>query len=323
MEKGMCVGDLKENMAVEGVFLLSNRSALRETRGGKLFFNCELCDKTGRVAAVLWEATESIYASVANNDYVFIRGRINTYQNQLQVGLYSISKVEPNEVSPADFLPVTPKDMKKLREEFKAQIARVKNNHLSALLAAFFDDKEFFEQFAKCPAAVSYHHPYVGGLLEHTVSVARMSKSVIDEHPVLDADLLVAGCILHDIGKVEELEYCRSLGYTDPGMLIGHLVQAVLMIERRAADIEGFPAELMMEIQHLILSHHGEFEYGSPKLPMTAEAIVLHFLDNMDAKMNAFNLATQNMSPENTNFTDWNRMFDRRLYKRPDMLAEQ
>lgn len=318
MEKGDYISDLKNGGTAEGVFVVNGKTALRETRNGKLFFNLELMDKSGKIPAVHWDATEGVYSSVSPNDYVFVRGRVGSYQNQLQMSVFSVVTVDPEELDAAEFMPTTPKGIPALKAQLIEQMGRVKNEYFSKLLHSFFDDEDFMARFSRCPAAVTYHHSYIGGLLEHSVSVARLSESVLAEHPDLNADLLVTGCLLHDMGKVEELEFDRKFGYTDPGMLLGHLIQAVQMIDHRAAEIEGFPKNLLMELSHLILSHHGEYEFGSPKLPMTGEAIVLHFLDNMDAKVNAYHRSISESIAQGSNFTEWNRMFDRRLYKRPE-----
>jgi 3'-5' exoribonuclease len=239
-----------------------------------------------------------------------VRANVETYMGRMQLVISHVKRLDDEEVSLADFLPASEHDPKEMMKELGEIIATVETPHLKELLDAFFSDEKFAASFAKCPAAVSLHHAFLGGLLEHTLCVTRMAVEVAGHYEHLDRDMLIAGAILHDLGKVEEIEHARVFKYSDRGGLIGHLVIGAYEIEKRAAKIKGFPPEKLTELQHLILSHHGEYIYGSPKLPMTAEAMALHYLDNLDAKMQAFREA----EPAEGNWTEWLRMFERRLY---------
>ena len=187
---------------------------------------------------------------------------------------------------------------------------------VAALLSAFFADEGFVKAFKWAPAAVQLHHAFLGGLLEHTSSIVGMALKVVDHYPSLRRDLLLAGCILHDIGKTRELGYRRTFQYTDEGGLLGHLVMGTIMVEEKAKTIKDFPKETLMAVQHMILSHHGLREFGSPVLPATPEAIALHHLDNLDAKVYEFTRAIEEDPNKESNWTEWNKMFERRLYKK-------
>ncbi|HJO56039.1 MAG TPA: HD domain-containing protein, partial [Candidatus Scalindua sp.] len=180
----------------------------------------------------------------------------------------------------------------------------------------FFNDKDFCGGFCSAPAAVQYHHAFLGGLLEHTLSVAKLGSNIAPLYPSLNKDLLICGIILHDIGKISELCYEKSFHYSDEGQLIGHLISGVLMVEEKAKQIDDFPKTLLDLLRHLILSHHGEYEWGSPKLPMTLEALVLHYLDNIDAKIHAFDKAISSDKDSSDNWTIYNRMLERKLFKK-------
>jgi 3'-5' exoribonuclease len=200
--------------------------------------------------------------------------------------------------------------------ELKQIAGSIKQPYLLKLLKLFFSDKDFCRDFCSAPAAVQYHHAFLGGVLEHTLSVAKLGEKIAPLYPDLNKDLLICGIILHDIGKISELSYEKNFQYSDEGQLVGHLISGVLMVEEKAKQIDGFPKTLLDLLRHLILSHHGEYEWGSPKLPMTVEALALHYLDNIDAKIHAFNKAITNDKDSSNNWTGYNKMFDRRLFKK-------
>ncbi len=200
--------------------------------------------------------------------------------------------------------------------ELKQIAGSIKQSHLKSLLNLFFNDKDFCRGFCSAPAAVQYHHAFLGGLLEHTLSVAKLGSNIAPLYPSLSRDLLICGIILHDIGKISELCYEKSFHYSDEGQLIGHLISGVLMVEEKAKQIDDFPKTLLDLLRHLILSHHGEYEWGSPKLPMTLEALVLHYLDNIDAKIHAFDKAISSDKDSSDNWTIYNRMLERKLFKK-------
>jgi 3'-5' exoribonuclease len=301
--------ELSEGELVQDVFLVK-QSLLKTSRSGSLYMDLKLADKSGTVNAKLWDASRQLHESFGADDFIMVRANVESYMGRPQLVISHVKKAEEEKIDLADFLPASERDTEEMRGELQELIGEVKDPSLNALLKAFFEDKDFARSFAQCPAAVSLHHAFLGGLLEHTLGVARMALDTAERYPLLDRDMLLAGALLHDLGKVEEIEHARAFKYSDRGSLIGHLVMGAAEIEKRAAKIKDFPQETLTQLQHLILSHHGQYEFGSPKLPMTAEAMALHYLDNLDAKMQAFREA----QPVDGSWTEWSRMFERRLY---------
>ncbi|HLG29356.1 MAG TPA: HD domain-containing protein, partial [Candidatus Brocadiales bacterium] len=275
----------------------------------------QFADRTGAILGRMWNATEALFQSFNDNDFATIRCRVETYQNKLQLKFENISKVDEGLVSLEDFLPRTQKDVGKMFQELKDMVASINTPHLQNLLNLFLEDTDLCKALCSAPAAMDYHHAFIGGLLEHTLSLANAGMKMVDSYPVLNRDLLLTGIILHDIGKTKELSYKRSFQYTDDGQLVGHLVIGAMMVEEKAKEISDFPGDLLAVLQHMILSHHGEYQFGSPRLPQTAEAVALHYLDNLDAKMYAFEKAVKDSKDPSSNWTEFVKMFDRRLFK--------
>jgi 3'-5' exoribonuclease len=308
------VKDLGPNEEVSQIFLVKFKQ-LRTARSGSLFIHCELADKTGAITARMWNASRAIYDTFEENALALVRGTTELYQSNLQLIIESIRPVRPEEADISDFLPVTTKNVDELLERIKGIVQTMENVHLKALLEAFLADETFVEKLKKAPAAVEYHHAFIGGLIEHTTSILEMGTLAAEHYPELNRDVLLTGIFLHDIGKVDELAYDTGFSYTNQGGLIGHLVGGVLMLEEKARVVPDFPEELLNILRHIILSHHGVYEYGSPKLPMTTEAMAVHHLDNLDAKINAFNRIITSHPHEKEKWTEWSKMFERRLYR--------
>ncbi len=304
------VDDLNEGEMIQDVFLVK-QSLLKTSRSGNYYLDMTLSDRSGSVNAKFWDASRQLYESFSPDDIILVRANVETYQGKMQLIVSHLKEVKEEDIELADFLPASEHDPKEMLAEFTRLLGKVKGPALAKLLDAIFGDKEFMAAFARCPAAVSMHHAYIGGLLEHTIGVARMAVGVLENYPQLDRDLLITGALLHDVGKVEEIEHRRAFRYSDRGSLLGHLVIGAGIVRDKASQIKAFPEDVLMQVEHLILSHHGQYEFGSPKLPMTAEAMALHYLDNLDAKMQAFREA----QPADGNWTDKQWMFDgRRLY---------
>jgi len=308
------VTDLRNGDAVEGTFLVS-RKDLRQTKTGTLYIDGEVTDRSGSIPIRMWDATERIFAGFETGDFVEITGQIESYKDRLQLIVKKIAKADESTISMDDFLPASEHDVDEMEQQLRKILRKVEDPHLIKLLAAFFKDKEFMAAFKQCPAAVAFHHAYLGGLLEHTLSLAKLAARIAPDYPTLRRDLLLVAVFLHDIGKTRELEWARGFQYTDEGGLVGHLVIGAAMVEDKAKAIDEFPAELLNSLKHLILSHHGEFEYGSPKLPVTVEAVALHYIDNLDAKIHAFQKAIDESHDASNNWTEYSRMFERRLFK--------
>lgn len=313
------VQQMADGDTIEEVYLVTDKQ-LRANRNGNLYLQLELRDRTGAISARLWNAGEHLFRSFDVGDFLLIKGKVQLFQGSLQLILSHIDRSEAEKVDLADFLPHTEQDVSKLLERLRSILLKLGNPHLRALAECFLMDDEFVRSFCQVPAGVRNHHAYIGGLLEHVVTLLDVADRVLPLYPLLDRDLLLSGVFLHDVGKVRELSYGRTFAYTDEGQLIGHLIIGVEMLNEKAAQVpdltgEPFPPELLLRLKHMILSHHGTYEFGSPKLPMTPEAIALHHLDNLDAKVHSF---TRDIREDRNNASAWtpfNQSLQRRLFK--------
>jgi 3'-5' exoribonuclease len=313
------VQQMADGDSLEEVYLITDKQ-LRANRNGNLYLQVELRDRTGSISARLWNAGEHLFRSFDIGDFLLIKGKVQLFQGALQIILSHLERVESEKVDLADFLPHTEQDVSKLLERLRGTLLRFTNPHLRALAECFLMDEEFLRGFCRAPAGVRNHHAYLGGLLEHVVTLLDAADRILPLYPELDRDLLLMGVFLHDIGKVRELSYTRVFGYTDEGQLVGHLVIGVEMLNDKAARVpdltgEPFPAELLLRLKHMILSHHGTYEFGSPKLPMTPEAIALHYLDNLDAKVHSFTRDIREDRNQASAWTPFNQSLQRRLFK--------
>ena len=309
------IEEYRTGETVDEVFLLA-QNELKATRADKLYLSLTLSDKSGSIPGRMWDATEAIHHAFAVDDFVRVKGKVETYQNELQIVVRSISKPDTSELRLGDFLPQSENDPGKMMKELRGIMDAIQDPDYAAIVKAFLSDEAFVKAFARAPAATANHHAYLGGLLEHTLMMARLAQAMLPLYPKLRPGLLLAGVLLHDIGKTRELSYSRTFQYTDDGMLVGHLMGGVLMLEDKARQIEGFPEEKLSHLKHMILSHHGQYEFGSPKLPATAEALALHYLDNLDAKLKGFVTAVENDPDATSDWTTFIRSFARRLYKK-------
>jgi 3'-5' exoribonuclease len=310
---------LTDGETIEEVYLVTDKQ-LRANRNGNLFLQVELRDRTGSISGRLWNAGEHLFRSFEEGDFLQVKGKVQLFQGALQMILSHIERVETEKVDLADFLPHTEQDITKLWERLRSILFRMGNPHLKGLVECFLMDEEFRAGFCKAPAGIRNHHAYLGGLLEHVVTLLDAADRLLPLYPDLDRDLLLTGVFLHDIGKVRELSYGRVFAYTDEGQLIGHIVIGVEMLNEKAARVpdltgEPFPRELLWRLKHMILSHHGAYEFGSPKLPMTPEAIALHHLDNLDAKVHTFTRDIRDDRNQASAWTPFNQSLQRRLYK--------
>jgi 3'-5' exoribonuclease len=284
--KSHFVSDLQDGQAVSTLFLVCEKG-IRTSARGKSWLELSLRDRTGSIPAKMWDNFEAIAKTFECDDVVVIRGRVKLYNGQKEVTLEQIIPAEEREYELADFLAHTKFDVEQLYAELRASIAAMSNPYLQGLLQSIVDDPAIAQKLKRAPAAMMMHHAFVGGLLEHVVSLIGLSRGVIAQYPELDADLLLTGIVLHDVGKIEELSYERGVQYTTPGRLLGHITIGCGIVRDKIKTIPDFPAPLAILVEHLILSHHGTLEFGSPTLPQTREAVALHFLDDMDSKMAA------------------------------------
>ena len=313
------VNQLNHGDAVEDVFLVADKQ-LRANRQGSLYLHIDLRDKTGIVSARLWNATEALARTFEPGDYLHVKGKTQLFQGALQVILSHIEQADPHQLEPDDFLPQGTQNVAKLTVKLRELLFSMSNPHLRALVECFLIDEEFLRKFTSAPAGVKNHHAHHGGLLEHVVTLLTIADRIVDLYPELDRDLLLTGIFLHDIGKVDELTYDRAFSYSDEGQLVGHLVMGVEMLRdkvKQSSDLTGeeFPKELLLRLKHMIVSHHGTHEFGSPKLPMTLEAVALHYLDNLDAKIHAFTREIRDDPSRESAWTPFQQNLGRRLFK--------
>lgn len=308
------ISEIKMDDLVDQVFLVQ-RCEVKTAKTGSLYIIAQLADRTGTIEAKVWNVTENQIQTFNKNDFIKVNGRVETYQNNLQLIVKEVSEIDESSLSLEAFLPHTKRDIDGLMSELKEILSSIRDIHLSQLINLFFEDKDFCAGICIAPAAIQYHHAFLGGLLEHTVSLLKLALSAIPNYPMLNRDILLTGIFIHDIGKIAELSYSKGLKYTDEGMLVGHLISGVKMVNEKAKLIQDFPKDLLNNLEHLILSHHGAYEWGSPKLPMTIEAVALHYLDNLDAKINAFDKIVKEDKNKESDWTEYSRIFGRRLYK--------
>ncbi|MBW2121614.1 MAG: HD domain-containing protein [Deltaproteobacteria bacterium] len=311
--KGVYVGEMVEDQAIDGVFLVSEKR-MAETRSGAPYLRLRLSDRTGEIEGRVWEQAFETAKAFERDDFVRVKGRVSRYQDTLQISIRHIQRLCGTSVDPSDFLPRSNRDIEGMWDELRTVARGVENRDLRELLDAFFGDPEFASSFKRAPAAKKLHHVYIGGLLEHTLNLCRLALAVSEIYEGLNRDVLIAGAILHDIGKVQELTSERSFDYSDRGRLLGHLVIGVEMLDEKIAGLESFSEELALILKHMILSHHGQYAWGSPKRPKTLEAIVLHHLDDMDAKFNGVQEFLEKSSRSNSRWTEHHRVFDQFFY---------
>ena len=307
------VADLEADQAVTSFFLVCDKE-IRATRDGKPFLRLELGDRTGTIEARMWENFEEAAATIDRDDFVKVQARVEIYRNKTQLAVDRLRRAEPSEIDPADYFPHTAEDIEKLYGQLREFVASVGSPWLRRLLHTVVEDPEIAPKLKRAPAAKMMHHAYLGGLLEHIVSLCGLCRAVAARYPEADADLLLTGAILHDVGKIYELSYERSFGYTTEGHLLGHIVIELELITKKMDAIESFPAHLKTLVQHLLISHHGQYMFGSPKLPMFREAVMLHYLDDFDSKMGAMR-ATFSADKAEEEWTAWNAALERRLLR--------
>jgi 3'-5' exoribonuclease len=296
--KTLYVAGLEDGQAVTSLFLVREKEIRTSVRTGSSWLQLELADRTGTISAKMWENFTAIAATFERDDVVQIRGRVKLYNGQKELTLEAVLPSSERDYELSDFLPHTKYDVEELYAQLHAAVAALQNPHLQKLLAAFLDDPAIAAKLKRAPAAMTMHHAFIGGLLEHIVSLIGLSRAVAQHYPDLDADLLLAGVVLHDIGKIDELRYTRSIDYSTEGRLLGHIMLGIGMVRDRIKAIPGFPPQLAVLVEHLILSHHGTYEFGSPSLPQTREAVALHFIDDLDSKMAAIGASIDSLAAD-------------------------
>lgn len=274
----------QENKVITSSFVVVSKQ-VKPKKTGEPYLALVLGDRTGQVEAKMWDNVEDALDAFQQDDFLKVKGLVNKYRNRFQLTIHKLRKLGESEVDFADYLPKTSKDIGELWRTLAEFVAGMENPHLKALLELFMADPEIGEGYRTAPAAKSLHHAYIGGLLDHVVSLFRSCDLLCRNYPQINRDLLLTGAFLHDIGKIYELTYNRSFTYSTRGQLLGHMIIELEMLQAKLALLPEFPAELKTLVEHLIISHHGEYEFGSPKLPMFPEALMLHYLDDLDSKM--------------------------------------
>jgi len=308
------IGEFEVGDRITGTYAARDKSlASFKSKPGQ-YLSLTLGDASGEIPARMWDNAEDAAALFGAGDAVTVRGVVEEYKGQKQLVIERLKKAEPDEIARADLMRKSTRDLDDLRARVLEIADSVREPHLRALLEQFFGDEEFVDRFAHAPGAKSLHHSHLGGLMEHTVGVVEVLETVARVHPELDRDLLMAGALLHDLGKVAELECRAAIEYTDQGRLVGHTVLTDRMVNQAIARIEGFPQELANRLTHLLLSHHGQREYGAPVLPMTAEACALHYADNLDAHVQYFIQVIRDGAAAGNQWSDFQRLFDRYIY---------
>jgi 3'-5' exoribonuclease len=284
------VADFLSEQTITSFFLVHEKE-VRSTREGRTYLRLELGDRSGTIEARMWEQFETAAKDIHRDDFVKVQARVEVYRNKPQLSLVQLRLAKPEEIDLADYLPHTAADVEKMWVQLHGYAESIGNSWLNKLVTQIVTRPDIAKCYKRAPAAKVMHHAYLGGLLEHVISLCGMSTLVAGHYPELDLDLLLTAAILHDVGKLEELCYERAIGYTTPGQLLGHIVMELETVTRTIDKIEGFPAALKAVVQHLLISHHGQYEFGSPKLPMIREAMVFHYLDDLDSKVAAVRVA--------------------------------
>lgn len=319
--KSPYVSGLVPNEVVTAYFLVLSKE-IRQKKTGEPYLSLHLADRTGEIEAKMWDNVDAATDLFERDDFIKVKALMQIHQNRPQLTIHRLRRLEDHEVDFADFFPCSDRDPEEMFAELQTVISGIANPHLHALLDSFFCDQRLAAAYKIAPAAKSIHHACRGGLIEHVLSLCDLCRFAAAHYKGIDLDLLLTGAILHDVGKVEELTYQRSFGYSADGQLLGHIVIGLRLIGEKIAALPSFPPKLRTLVEHLIISHHGELEFGSPKLPAFPEALLLHHLDNVDSKMEAMRVALSRPDYSGSEFTPWIPSLERILLRRERYLAE-
>ncbi len=313
------IAQLQDQESVNGVYLVRSRH-LRTNRHGEPYLHVELADRTGTISALLWNAKPEQFQRLSEGGYARVRGKVQLYQGALQIIAQQITPAGTHEANPQDYFRHSPQSLDALAQKLAQHLRGLQDPHLKALAECFLMDEQLMQQLIQAPAGTKHHHAYPGGLLEHMVQMIEVARAVARCYPELNEDQLVLGAFLHDLGKVRELEYQGAWGYSDEGQLLGHIIIGIEMLEqkiRQAESLTGepFPRELALRLKHLVASHHGQQEHGSPVVPMTLEAIALTYLDNLDAKLHTFQQMITESQGATGSWTYYHAALGRRVFR--------
>ena len=312
--KSIYVRDIKAGEKIKGSFLVVEKN-LAYSQKGAPYLSVKLRDRSGDIEGRVWDNVAALDPLFRKGDIVAVQGRAVSYRDATQLAVLDIRKMEETGIDPWDYFPCTKGDVEAMFSQLAGYAGTLENPWLKKLMEGFLQDADVAARLKRAPAAKGFHHAYLGGLLEHTLSMVKILDFLARHYPATNRDLLIAGGILHDIGKIEEFTYDRAIDYSTPGRLVGHILLGVEMVDRKIASIEGFPEDLALELKHVVLAHHGELDFGSPKRPKTVEALIVHFVDDLDAKVMAFQEFIGNSGAEDSEWTLFHRFFERFLYK--------
>lgn len=315
------VRDLADGQAVVSLFLVREKEIRTSPRTGKSWLQLSLGDRTGTISAKMWDNFDALVTTFECEDIIHIRGRVKTYNGEKELTIEQIIPAREHDYEVGDFLPHTNCDIENLYADLRAAVASVTNPWLHKLLTSIVEDSEIAPRLKRAPAAMSMHHAYIGGLLEHVVSLLGLANALCTHYSELDRSLVITGVILHDVGKTEELRYARGIDYTTEGRLLGHITIGAQIVRKKIDAIPGFPKPLAVLVEHMILSHHGSLEFASPVVPQTREALALHFLDDLDSKMAAARATIEAAGSSGAVWTDRNPALRRALARSDQYLA--
>src|SRR5271168_1111725 len=319
--KSPYLSDLKPNQVFTTTFLVHVKD-VRQKKSGEPYLSLLLGDRTGEVDAKMWDNVVEVVDTFERDDFVKVKGLLQIFQNRLQMTVHKMARVLDADVDFADFFPASTRDPQEMFAELRALVAAMRNPHLRALLEAFLNDEPLARMYRTAPAAKHVHHAFLGGLLEHVLSLCSLSRAMAAHYKFIDVELLLTGVILHDVGKVAELTYDRSFGYSSEGQLIGHIGIGLRFLHEKLQRLPYFPPKLRVLVEHMILSHHGELEFGPPKLPQFPEALLLHHLDNLDSKMECMRALVAKDRLVEGYWTGYNASLERSVLKKAKYLEE-
>ncbi|MGH9505839.1 MAG: 3'-5' exoribonuclease YhaM family protein [Terriglobales bacterium] len=307
---------------VTTAFLVKQKE-VRQKKTGEPYLSLILSDRTGELDAKMWDNVQEVCESFDRDDFIKVRGTVVLFRDRPQLQIHKLRRLEETEITLADYLPATQNDIPAMFAELRAQVEAIGPDMLRRLLLSILDDPAIQPRFCRAPAAKTLHHAFFGGLLEHVLSLARAARRIAPNYPLVNPDILLAGIVLHDLGKIDELSYLRSFAYSTEGQLLGHITLALEILHRKIAQLPGFPRRLQVVLEHLILSHHGQYEFGSPKLPMFPAALLLHMLDDLDSKMEAMREQYQREEAVPGDWTSFNASLGRPILRLDRWLAAE
>ncbi|MCD6184519.1 MAG: HD domain-containing protein [Deltaproteobacteria bacterium] len=310
--KKIFINDLTPGAKVDDAFVLSEKN-IAQKKDGNNFLHVAFSDKTGKIKGVVWNNVENMIKSIKSGDFVHVKGNVSEYKDSLQLVVKSMEYLSEDSVEPADFLPVTCHDIEKMFDRIKQITFSIETDYIKELFEAFWNDQDFVNKFKIAPAAKRMHHAYIGGLLEHSLSMAILVKKIAGHYGGINQDLLLAGAILHDIGKIREFDYKTKIDYSDEGRMLNHIVIGIQMVHEKIGQIKNFPEEDALLLKHMVASHHGIREFGSPEPPKTVEAVLLNYVDEIDSKINGIRNFISS-ADQNEAWTPYHNLLGRHFY---------